>query len=150
MACLRDIETFVALIISRLGYYVVQFLLGLGIIWWSSRTFRRLAADEPLAKAAEATDFQSVEAILYGLLGTYFIIEGTAWLAGILISGFANTLMNRTSFGDHLLIEITSGLVLGCAAKIMFGIVLILRKNDMAALRVSVAGWIRTARRWPT
>jgi hypothetical protein len=142
---LRDTETLIVLVTARFLDPVIYLLVGLAAIWWGNRAIRRVEPIGHLDSPAEATDLLKLEAVLYGLLGTYLVVDGVARLAGILSSSISNSLMNRSSISDGLM----SNIDIGSIAKIAFGICLILRRDGMAALRILIARWTKAARRWP-
>jgi hypothetical protein len=146
---LRDSETLLALVVGRFLQPVVYLLVGLAAIRWGNREFRSVQPSEPLDNPAETADLLSLEAMLYFLLGTYLIIEGITRILGNLSGDIALSLMNGVSIADQLIYEFRSGAVYASLAKIAFGIVLVLRRDGMAALRISMARWIKVARRWP-
>lgn len=138
-------STGVSLLIAALyfGPFLAYIALVLGLFWWSRRSsgarMRRTAETAP-----DEPDLEDVEAVMFAMLGAYFVADGAAeliqWAAG---HALHLAVIGRGSF------LWTWELFARAVAKVIFGAGFILRRHGVIALHRQLAIWIHRLRTWP-
>lgn len=133
---------------SHAGYLVVYIAVGLCLFFGSGRIADRLPIAAGKGTHTGAADFSALEAMLYAVMGVYFLTLGVVDILRALSSLAYNVVMNRlplTALLDAFAISSYGSYLLD----IVVGSVLILRKDGMVALRQRVVAWVHTRRGRP-
>ena len=135
------------LALLRFGPSFAYLGVGLGIIWWAKRGIDRAAAARDPADSSGAPQLAEIESILIGVLGVYFLCDG---IAGLLRTA-SWIFFNLVAYGAPVAgtIWFLSGDFAPAAVNLGIGILLILRREEIATLRRRIPEWVRRARRWP-
>lgn len=147
-AAREGLSAFILLTAFVFASPLVYLIGGLGVMWWAqSGTARAPAADDP-PDASGGPRLADIEATLIAILGIYFLCEGLSFVLATAGSMMFNVIVNRMPVGDanrFLAADYGAGLV-----RLVIGMLLIMRREGIAALRGRIPEWVRSARRWPT
>jgi hypothetical protein len=126
---------------SSLLPFAIYLVAGLAMILLSNRIVGKDDTDGD--RLLEAADFWMLEKILVGLIGVFFVADGAADIVRWTAFSASAIVVYDVPWGaifssGSVDIEVRGGV------KLLVGLMLVVRRNGIAALRRRVDGWVRT------